>query len=578
MIICKSCGKESEYTGAECPGCKSEFLFSDGELGLVRERLMTYRAAASIPDMAECLHILADNGDSDAAFEYASLIESGKGVPQSLDGAMKYFRLAAQKNHRTAAYRYSKLASRTSDRAGRFWLLYSAVLGESLAYNDASELLDREENYHAANYFLRRAAEEGSADAAVSMAKRHLDGVYAEPNEGYAKWYLSRFAIPPINALVMAYKLRAVEPKEPPHAVFSEYSRFLSRLAAAAKSLSAYTAYFTLTELLLREGADGAKTELGRLYFEGVGCEANIPLAVELFESAIFEGSAEAAAYLADAYIKGEHVSRDVERAIECLEFAGKNGIPACYEMLGDLYCDGRFVPRDIARAIELFDTAAGLGVSSARAKADKYKDEREEFYRRACQKPTDESFKFFAISAAMGYIPAERGLALCYEVGFGTKIDRPRAFHWYKSAVEGGHIEAAGDLGRCYALGIGTQFDMRAAIHFLTLAERRGDSEARELRELLLSRKLKKMTRALYSSGMELLYQKKFSEAARIIGAAAELGDSKSIYTYGCFLEFGIGVGEDRERAFSLYEDAYKKKFRDPRQNYKLQILRMIR
>ena len=578
MIICKSCGKESEYTGAVCPGCKGEFLFSDAELALVRERLIAYRAAASIPDMAECLCILADNGDADAAFEYAALLESGRGVPQSLDGAMKYFRLAAQKNNCAAAYRYSKLARRTSDRAGRFWLLYSAVLGEALAYNDASELLDREENYAAANYFLRRAADEGSADAAVSMAKRHLDGVYAEQNEGYAKWYLSRFTIPPINALVIAYKLRSVEPKEPPHAVFSEYARFLSKLAATAKSLSADAAYFKLTELLLREGAEGAKTELARLYFEGVGCDTNIPLAVELFESAIFEGSAEAAAYLAEAYIKGERVGRDVERAIECLRFAGENGVPACYEMLGDLYCDGRFLERDIAHAIELYDTAAGLGVGSARAKADKYKDEREEFYRRACQKPSDESFRLFAISAAMGYIPAERGLALCYEVGFGTKIDRPRAYHWYKSAVEGGHIEAAGDLGRCYALGIGIQFDMKAAIRYLTLAERNGDSEARELRELLLSRKLKKMTRALYSSGMELLYQKKFSEAARLIGAASELGDPKSVYTYGCFLEFGIGVGEDRDRAFKLYEDAYKKKFRDPRQTYKLQILRMIR
>ena len=578
MIICKRCSHEGEYKGRTCPSCNGEFIFSDEELAAVRERLAESRAAESIADVAECLHILADSDDIAAMREFALILESGRGAMQDLDGAMKYFRLAAQKNDPLSAYRFSKLISRTSDRAGRFWLLFSAIIGCAEAYIDSAELLDREGNHAAANYFFSLAAGEGNTDAAVTMARRHLEGELAEGNEAYAKWYLSHLSIPPIHALRMAYKLRSVVPEEPPRAVFNEYENFLRRLAATAKGMGALTAYFRLTELLANEGQLDAKAELGRLYATGEGCKSDIDTAVKLMEEAALYGSREATAYLADIYLAGELVPRDVARALDYYKLAGERGDGECYEKLADIYCDGKHIKRDIAYAIELYDMAASMGVDSARHKADSYKDRREDYYRRACNNIGEESFKCFAIAAAMGYVPAERGLGRCYELGVGTKVDRPRAFHWYRSAVTKGHLDASIDLGRCYAEGIGTAFDLKLAIKHLTVAERLGSGQAHEIKELLLKRKLKKMTRSLYSSGMELLHQKKFEAAIRVIEAAAELGYPKAVYTLGCFLEFGIGVPCDRERAFDLYEQAYAGKFRDPRQNYKLQVLRMIR
>jgi hypothetical protein len=41
---------------------------------------------------------------------------------------------------------------------------------------------------------------------------------------------------------------------------------------------------------------------------------------------------------------------------------------------------------------------------------------------------------------------------------------------------------------------------------------------------------------------------------------------------------EFGLGGYTDREGAKALYEYSYREKFRDPRQEYKLKILRMTR
>ena len=121
MIICKRCSHEGEYKGRNCPSCNGEFVFSDEELAAVRERLAESRAAESIADVAECLHILADSDDIAAMREFALILESGRGAMQDLDGAMKYFRLAAQKNDPLSAYRFSKLISSPNSSFNSLW-------------------------------------------------------------------------------------------------------------------------------------------------------------------------------------------------------------------------------------------------------------------------------------------------------------------------------------------------------------------------------------------------------------------------------------------------------------------------
>ncbi|MBQ8719792.1 MAG: sel1 repeat family protein [Clostridia bacterium] len=579
MIVCEKCGYEGEYTGKACPECKSEFSFEERELAAVRERLIEAEMNENFREVLEYRHILADSGDTAAEREYAQMLERGGTVKCDLDGAMRYFFRAAQKNDPYSAYRYSRLVSRSSDRSGNFWLLYAAILGAEDAYVGAAELLDRDDECDTANYYYTLAALAGNTDAAVTMAKRYYNGIGAEKCEEYAKWYLELMTIPPIYAIPLAYRLRSVRPVEPPTQVFPNYDAYLKKLARSAKGYELYTAYYHLNEILFERGDLEAKATLGILLAEGLGCGEDLRLAVKYLISASSEGSAIAQEYLGNLYLEGRGVEADALRAIEHYKMAADGGLIDNYERIGDIYSGGKYIERDIAKAVVLYDTAAACGSESAAKKAEKYKTLRERYFKEAKAAGDDAvAFRSFAISVAMGYFPAELELAKCYEHGRGTKVDRARAFHWYKSAYEHGVRAAALELGLSYARGKGVAFNFKEAVRYLSVAERFGYRVAEAEKRRLYENKRKKMTRSLYSAGISLLYMKKFDEAARVIAGVAELGYAKAIYTLGCFLEFGIGVSVDKERAFELYECAYSLRFRDPRQTYKLQILRMIR
>ena len=579
MIVCGRCGYEGEYTGRTCPKCRAEFSFSENELTAVKERLREAEENEDFSGILEYRHILADTGDTAAEREYAEMLRRGGTVKCDLDGAMRYFFRAAEKNDPYSAYRYSRLVSRSSDRVGGFWLLYSALLGAEEAYVDAAELLDREDMWQTANYYYTLAAVAGNSDAAVTMAKRYYNGIGAEKCEEYAKWYLDLLTIPPIFAIPLAYRLRSVRAKEPPTNEFPSFDAYLHQLARTAKGYELFTAYHHLNEILCERGDVEAKAALGILYAEGRGCREDLRLSHTLLRSAAESGSLTAHEYLATLYLEGRGTSPDTERAMLHYRAAAEGGLIDNYERIGDIYAEGKYTDRDIAKATELYETAAALGSERAAKKAEKYKALRERYFKEA-KSATDKSvaFRSFAISAAMGYRPAELELARCYEHGVGTKVDRARAYYWYKTAYSHGVNAAAYELGLCYSRGKGIAFNFREAVHYLGIAERLGQQRAREERLRLYENKRKKMTRSLYSTGISLLYMKKFSEAARVISGASELGYPKAIYTLGCFLEFGIGLPVDKERAFELYECAYSLRFRDPRQTYKLKILRMIR
>ena len=94
----------------------------------------------------------------------------------------------------------------------------------------------------------------------------------------------------------------------------------------------------------------------------------------------------------------------------------------------------------------------------------------------------------------------------------------------------------------------------------------------------------MKKLVNSLYAKSMELIYMKKFSEAAQLLASYENLGHPKSLYTLGCLYEFGRGVAKSsRTKAERYYELAYvgnktHGSFSDPASKYKLTILRMMR
>ncbi len=581
MIKCNECGHTADKFSIICPKCSNKHTLSRLE---IEDALDEARAAMKKRDYEYSLEIykaLSDESVTDAEREYAIILEDGKLLVRDLDGAMKYFFEAAKKNDAYSAYRYSRLAARTSDKASDFWLAYSALLGCKDAFVPAAEHYSDMGDEETAGYYYSLAAHGDLTDAIVTMAKRYYGGIGCEKCDEYAKWYMDKLTLPPLHALKLAYKLRSVRAAMPPEPKFTTKSRILRGLIRDAKKYSLKTAHLFLAELLAKEGTADALFSLGALYAEGEACEVRAEDAIRLLELAVAKGSAEGAKYLGDIYTVGKLVPKNIEKALSYYEKAAGLGEGGAYEIMGDMFCEGRLVDINVAYAIEIYELGSREGDANCRAKATKLHEERESLYKEAKSSEkinAERAFECFGLSAAMGYLPAHKELARCFECGIGTKKNRRMAHLWYSLAVDRGDTDALFDLGRCYSRGIGTHYDFDKATEILSKAKRYGSTSAEGELLRILENKKRSMIRSLFSNGIRLIYQKKFEEAFELLSACAEVGYPEGTYILGCLYEFGLGTATSRAKAFECYNAAFDSGFRDPRQTYKLKILKMAR
>lgn len=581
MIRCSKCGCVDTYTGPQCPVCKEYFDLTPEEIQDKIDEINRARAAKEFELVAEGHHILADIGRTESQVEYAKMLEKGDVVSRDFDMAMEYYYMAAEKNDSYAAFRYSRLAERTSEKAGTFWLTYSAALGCVEAYPVLAENLARSGDDELANYYYALAASHDDTDSIVTLAKRYYNGIGAEQNLNYAKWYMDKLFLPPIHAIKMAYKLRSISAEDPGTPQHPDYDRMLRRLAIKAQDYGYNNAYHHLCRMLSDRGDMQARMILGMLYADGFGCKQDAKRALEFLQSSASHGNSEAYKHMGDIYLVGKLVPQNADKALECYRAAAKLGMTNAYETMGDIFHEGKLIKRDIAKAIELYDMGAKEGHTSAASKSNALKIRREELYERGKALEYDnakEAFQCYAISASMGYVDSYKNMARCFLNGRGIKKNRSQAFLWFEKAVESGDDEALYEYGLCFSQGIGTEFNFNNAVKILSKAARLGNSNAKAEIHRLMNNKKRHMVKAVYSKAMRLLYLKKFTEAEELLRLCLKFNHAKGIYTLGCLNEFGLGIPTNREMAFRLYETAFDLKFRDPRSVYKLCVLRMVR
>lgn len=576
MIKCKGCGTVSEYLGTVCPKCKEKYSLCAAELENIEKDTEAAFALRDFDRASEGLRILCDFGSVAAIKKYASMLENGQLVKRDAKSAAYYYLLGARLGDAHCALNYSRLVRRESERLFYFWLCYSALLGYTDAYLPLAEALLARSERDAALYYFSLAEESGSKSAAARLAILYAED---ESTLAYSKWYLDKFTVPPLRALRLAYTLRNTEPVEPQMPEHPDFRAFVYSLVHTAKEIGADTAYFGLCEILSDIGEISMQCALALCLANGVGTARDGERAIALLTDAKERGSAAASRSLGDIYKEGKIVEADPSRALEYYLWAAEAGDGECYEIMGETYLRGESVERSVPEAIRLFDLAAREGVASAREKSDELKEKRRALFDNAGTAASDEdAFRLYCISAGMGYIPAYRELATLFLLGRGTRRDRGRAFYWYKRAVDEGDYDALYPLALCYSRGIGTAFDFNMARRTLLAAASRGVAEAKEELVRILENKKRRLARKTYSRAMGQIHKRKFAEAKESLEACVVLSHPKGIYTLGCLCEFGIGIEANRERAFSLYEEAFALRFRDPRATYKLSVLKMSR
>ena len=593
MITCKFCKHTQKYEKNVCKSCGEKFTLTDAE---ITERLLLLKELLSkkkYAEAVECHHILADCGNTVSEREYAKLLEKNDPQMKSIDVAMEYYFRAAKKNDPYSAYRFSRLIGRSSERASAFWLKYASVLGSINSYPDASEHFSSIGREDVAAYYCALAAGCDDTVSIVNMAKRWYDGVGVTREPAHAKWYLDKLTIPPINAIKLAYKLRSIEAEAPPKLTFPDFTKYVRQLADEARQLGFYTAYHYLISNLAKNGDVNAETALGVLLTEGCGCEQDIKRGKATLELSVAHGNPAAAIYLGEGHLSGKFFQKDTAYAIACYEKAAKLGYPDAYEKLGDIYREGTVAERDVPRAIDLYDRAAAGGCDSAERKSAELKQKRYEFYldaykiinltRSVTPEEAFSAFKASAIASAMGETRAMTLLGKCYFYGFGTKRDRQSGYFWFKEAATSGDREANIHLALCYSRGLGTAFSFTDAVKYLKISKSLGLGGAHEELTLLYKRRMKKTVRALYAQSMELLFQKKYTDAAKLLASFESIGYPKALYTLGCLYEFGKGVHTDPKRASAYYKRAYEGNtdfgnFADPKSEYKFNVMKLIR
>ena len=362
MIKCKKCGYEGIFETKMCPRCGSPMVLDDNGVDKLRREVAAAKAAGEGDMLADSYRTLALAGDTEGEREYAKLLEKGHRVVRDVDLAMEYFLRAAKKGDAESAYRYSRLISRMSDKLSRFWLLFSAALGETKAFFSAADVYAKEGKDAYANYYYYVSAANGESDANVKLATRYFYGEGLVPYMPYAKWYMDKLVFPPIYALKLAYKLRQVTAEVPPEIKAPENHEITYSLIAEARSLGEREAELSLFTHLSELGCDEATCALADLYIEGRVTKRNVEEAIRILTRTAAGGSSSAYLSLGKLYMTGYDVKRNLNEALKYFETAKKLGRKEAIEFIADIYHNKSFEGRDVAYAYDLYREAEGLG------------------------------------------------------------------------------------------------------------------------------------------------------------------------------------------------------------------------
>ena len=171
-----------------------------------------------------------------------------------------------------------------------------------------------------------------------------------------------------------------------------------------------------------------------------------------------------------------------------------------------------------------------------------------------------DEALKWWAKSAKQDNTDAIANMAMCYQLGRGTKRDSVMAVKLYKAAVQKGnkivipqHEAIAKKSGNTfssmmlydfYMNGVGVKQDKVKAISYLENVAKAGDADSQ------------------YKLALYYLNNKRADVAVKWVKKASDGGVVGATYYYGWLLHQGLGIKQDKAKGITLMEQAAKKGF----------------
>ena len=387
------------------------------------------------------------------------LYEGGISVLQDTDKALRFYQKAAMKNHQDAMINlHAYYSNHGSDAAANYWLRKIAEQGLAEAQNNLGNCLYKGssctvDKVEAVKWF-KKAAEQGHAEAQNHLAYCLDKGIGCAENKAEAFQWFRKAA-------------------EQGHAK-AQYNLACCLYEGSSCTVDKVEAVKWLKKAA-EQGHAEAQNNLAYCLVKGIGCAENKTEAFQWYKKAAEHGYAIAQYNLAYCLVKGIGCAENQAEAVEWYRKAAEQNIANAQNMVGRYLTEGwGGVTKNQAEAVEWYRKAAeqGLAISQRNLGCCLY-----EGSGYAVDKV--EAVKWFRKAAEQGHIKAQYNLAYCLDKGIGCAENKAEAFQWYKKAAEQGHTKAQYNLAYCLVKGIGCAENKAEAFQWFRKAAEQGHAIA---------------------------------------------------------------------------------------------------
>ncbi len=169
-------------------------------------------------------------------------------------------------------------------------------------------------------------------------------------------------------------------------------------------------------------------------------------------------------------------------------------------------------------------------------------------------------ALQYWALSAKQDNVDAIGNMAMCYQLGRGTKKDSTMAVNLYKAALKKGSntiipqhetiVKNTGSLfsslllKECYKDGIGTKKDIQKYVYYMEQAANKQDVTSQ------------------YELALYYLNNQQADKAVTWFKKAAKQGEVGATYYYGYLMFNGQGMVQDKKGGIKLLQNAADKNF----------------
>ena len=312
------------------------------------------------------------------------LYEGGISVLQDTDKALRFYQKAAMKNHQDAMINlHAYYSNHGSDAAANYWLRKIAEQGLAEAHNNLGNCLYKGssctvDKVEAVKWF-KKAAEQGHAEAQNHLAYCLDKGIGCAENKAEAfQWYKK----------------------------------------AAEQNIA------------------NAQNMVGRYLTEGWGdVTKNQTEAFQWYKKAAEQGNADAQNMVGRYLTEGwGGVTKNQAEAVEWYRKAAEQGLAISQRNLGCCLYEGSGYAVDKVEAVKWFRKAAEQGHIKAQYNLAYCLDKGI-----GCAENKAEAFQWFRKAAEQGHAIAQINLASFLYNGIGCEKNKAEAFQWYKKAAEQG-------------------------------------------------------------------------------------------------------------------------------------------